>query len=358
MKKTGILTFHRALNYGAVLQCYGLYKVLCNLGVECEVIDYRCRQMEAVYRPFSVGHCHGFAAKMKKCLKSFQLAKKRKKFAAFSSAYLPLTRPCTPKTVSEMKDVFDYLVTGSDQVFNMDVTGEDYAYFLDFAGPDIKRIAYGASFGTREVPAKYQERIQNCLKTFEALSVREKSTATIGEKLSGKKVEAVLDPTLLLDREVWCKIAKQPKGLPSKYILVYMMEGCSYGIEKARQLAKAYDCDLVLINPTLKQQVTCRDFVLYPTVSPEEFLGIFLSAQAVVTNSFHGVAFSLIFEKAFYAEASNEEKAVRMTDLLEILELSNRLLPNASSSEIDWDKTRQLLAAQREQSIRWLRGAM
>ena len=82
-------------------------------------------------------------------------------------------------------------------------------------------------------------------------------------ELTDKAVENVLDPTLILSASQWIDIAKKPHNLPNKYILVYMMEGCKYTIEKARALANSKDCGLVLINPTLKQIQTCKDFVMY-----------------------------------------------------------------------------------------------
>lgn len=353
--KTGIITFHRALNYGAILQSYALWQIINSFDIPCEIIDYRCKFIEELYKPFSVGHCADFSSKMKKCIKSPFLAKKRKAFDAFSKKHMTLTSKCStkPELLSVCKDL-DTIVSGSDQVFNPEAAGGDFSYFLDFVPSDIRKIAYGGSLGYSTFPEKYAPECIRYLKNFDSISVREKSVCNSLEMLLGKEVQNVLDPVLAVDESVWKELSERPKNLPDKYILVYLMEGCEYCIDKAREIAKEKNCSLVLINPNLKQLVKCRDFIMYPYASPEEFLGIFDSAQGVVTNSFHGVAFSLIFRKEFYAEVSNVKKASRISDLLDLSCLSDRLLPNAASCNIDWKKVEMVLCEERKKSVAWL----
>ena len=136
------------------------------------------------------------------------------------------------------------------------------------------------------------------------------------------------------------------------------MEGCRYAIEKARALAAGRGCKLVLINPTLKQLQTCKDFIMYRAASPEEFVGMFAEAEAVVTNSFHGAAFSLIFKKEFYAEVSNAEKSARIVDLLALFGLSDRLLPNEKIGKINWEKVNTQLLNEQSKSVSWLKNSL
>ena len=270
-----------------------------------------------------------------------------------------LTDKCSTK--AELLTVFknfDTVISGSDQVFNPDATGGDLSYFLDFVPSDIRKIAYGGSLGYNTFPKKYEAQCIEYLKEFDSISIRETSVCDSLEKLLGKEVQNVLDPVLAVDESVWTKLAKKPGNLPGKYILVYLMEGCEYCIDKAREMAKEQNCELVLINPNLKQLVKCRDFAMYPYASPEEFLGVFESAQAVVTNSFHGVAFSLVFRKEFYAEASNVKKMSRIADLLELFRLSDRFLPNNTSCEVDWKNAEKVLREERKKSVAWLKDAL
>ncbi len=358
-KQAAVITFHRALNYGAILQAFALEKTLAKIGVHAEIIDYRCDYIECVHRPFDTRHCKNLSSKAKKCVKSFELIKKRHKFNEFTKKHLTLTKKCKTKSdLQKTASEFETIITGSDQVFNPDAVGGDFSYFLDFAGLGIKKIAYAASIGYKSFPNEYKLECVKHLKSFESVSVREKSACKTLEKLINNKVCNALDPTLLLSASQWADIAKKPRNLPDKYILVYMMEGCKYTIEKARALARLNGCKLVLINPTLKQRQTCRDFIMYKKASPEEFVGMFEKAWAVVTNSFHGVAFSLIFKKEFYAEASNAEKSARIIDLLELFNLSDRLLPSKNEENIDWEKINLQLTDEQNKSVLWLKNSL
>lgn len=358
-KRTAVITFHRALNYGAILQAFALENILVKIGVQAEIIDYRCPHIECVYRPFDVRHCKNLSSGTKKCVKSFELIKKRHNFNEFTKRYLSLTKKCgTTKDLQRTALEFETIITGSDQVLNPNAVGGDFSYFLDFADSDTKKIAYAASIGYKSFPQKYESKCIEYLKSFKSISVREKSVCKTVSEVTDKTVENVLDPTLLLSDSQWISIAKEPHNLPDNYILVYMMEGCKYTIEKARALANEKGCKLVLINPTLRQRQTCKDFVMYKSASPEEFVGMFVKAEAVVTNSFHGVAFSLIFKKEFYAETSNIEKSARIIDLLELFDLSDRLLPNEKIRKTDWEKVNSQLSKEQNKSIFWLKNSL
>lgn len=358
-ERAAVITFHRALNYGAILQAFALEKVLAEIGVQAEIIDYRCPYIECVYRPFDVRHCKNLPSGAKKCVKSFGLIKKRRRFREFTKKYLRVTEKCrTKKELQRTSSEFETIITGSDQVLNPEAVGGDFSYFLDFVPSGVKKIAYAASLGYSSFPKQYETKCIEYLKRFDRISVREKSACRTVAELTEKTVENVLDPTLLLSSSKWLEIAEKPRNLPDKYVLVYMMEGCRYTIEKARALANSRGCALVLMNPTLKQKQTCKDFLMYTAASPEEFVGMFAEAEAVVTNSFHGAAFSLIFKKEFYAEASNAEKSSRMTDLLALFDLSDRLLPNENNRKTDWEKVGLQLLKEQNKSISWLKDSL
>ena len=226
-KRAAVITFHRALNYGAILQAFALEKILAEIGVYAEIIDYRCPHIECIYRPFDVRHCESLSSGVKKCIKSFGLIKKRHNFNEFTKKHLRVTKKCrTRKNLQRTASKFETIITGSDQVFNPDAVGGDFSYFLDFADPDIKKIAYAASVGYNSFPPEYELKCIESLRKFESVSVREKSVCKTMARLIDKPVENVLDPTLLLSTSTWLNMAKKPYDLPDKYILVYMMEGC------------------------------------------------------------------------------------------------------------------------------------
>lgn len=346
-----IITFHRALNYGAVLQAYALQKILLDGGFDAKIIDYRCNFIETLYKPFGTKNLHSPKYKVVKLLKSFSLLKKRRAFDEFSKKHLALTEPFkSAEELSEISRGFDIIISGSDQVFNPAAAGDEYTYFLDFVPDEIKKISYGASFGFSDFDQNVKKYMGSLLSRFSAVSVRETTGAALVREMTGRDAPVVLDPTFLFDKETWEKIAEKPNKIPEKYVLVYMMEGCIHTINKARELAKKRGCGLVLLNPTFKQQLRCRDFIRLSASSPEEFVWLFAHAEAVVTNSFHGMAFSLIFEKDFYVEASNGDKASRITDLLCELGLSGRLLPTEDDVPIDYGAVRDLLGKLRARS--------
>lgn len=354
--KIGILTFHRALNYGAILQSYALQQVLEQAGFDACILDYRCAFIEKLYRPFDIRYSGSPSEWVKKTIKSPQLWKKRNAFAQFTGDHLRLSPKCGESSLPGAAQDYNLLITGSDQVFNPHTTGGDLAYFLPFSVPG-RKIAYAASLGYDGFPPEYRQRCVEALEDFDAISVREISGVQPVAEAWGRPVEWAVDPVLLLPPEQWSALWKKPRNVPEKYVLAYMMEGSRYTVNRARALAKEKNCALVCVNPTLKQQIHCRDFRLLTAASVEEFVWLMAHAEAVVTNSFHGTAFSLVFRRAFYAEISNEKRGTRIRDLLEQTGLTHRLLPGCGGS-ICWDAVEEQLENMREHSRAWLMKAI
>lgn len=355
-KRIGILTFHRAVNYGAVLQTYALVQTLKEMRHDVAVIDYRCPEIENVYRPFYVGECKSSGEKIKKLLKSLQLFKKRKRFEAFLRAHLPLTSPCrSEEALAKAASEFDIVITGSDQVFNTDLAGGKMTYLLDFVPDHVKKLSYAASFGFAQFDSQDTSKIKALLERFDGISLRESSGVALVQAISDKDALCVADPTLLISKSQWEQLAKKPKKAPEKIILVNIMGNCDYAVTKARELAKQGNARVAIINPTLSQQLHCRDCLLYPTASPEEYLWLLSHAETVVTTSFHGLALSLGMGKDVYAEAFTKKLSSRITDLLDSVGLSHRLLPQESEEPIAWDQVEAALHENATKSKNWLR---
>lgn len=351
MKKIGVMTFHRAANYGAVLQAYALSYVLQALGNDVKIIDYRCQRIENLYDPFSAKAAQGLPGKIKKLLRWNQLRVKGKRFAAFREKYLALTVPCyNQEQLKAAARELTVCVTGSDQVFNLQETGGDRAYLLDFADGGQKKLAYAASFGTKHMSESDRKLLAEQLQSFDGISVRESSAVELARTLSGKQAALALDPVLLLHQDVWEKLWKKPKHVPENYVLAYMMAGSDALTQKAYQLGE----NVVIVNPTLKQQLRNRDCRQYPAASPEEFLWLFGNAHTVVTNSFHGLAFAIVFRKDFYVELTNKDRAGRLQELLALIGLEDRILPCKNPGPIDWERVEGILTHYREQSLDFL----
>jgi len=349
------MTFHRALNYGAVLQAYALQQVLKNIGKDSEIIDYRCERIEKLYAPFSAKTDRGLVQKLKKLLRWNVNLEKRKKFAAFTKRYLRLSEPYYDKAqLKAAAENYALCITGSDQVFHLGEAGGDTSYFLDFAK---RKLAYAASFGSSTLQPSDKKTIAPLLRSFDAISVRESSAVALAEELSGRTVTLALDPVLLLEVKAWESIWQKPKNAPENYVLAYMMAGSDTVTEKLYRCAEENGCEPVIVNPTWKQTLKNRDCRQYAAASPEAFLWLLGNARTVVTNSFHGLAFAIAFRKSFYVELSDSERADRLRDLLKLLELEDRCLPCEDPKPIDWERVERILLRQKAVSMAFLEGS-
>lgn len=321
--KTGILTFHRAHNYGAVLQCYALQEVLKRRGHDVRVIDYRQSWIEEFYKLLSlrmVGELHGVSeilAYLKKNLKKFLLAPCRSMhFRQFRDAYFNMTSPCTSDTVPQD---FDCYVIGSDQLWSLHCLGgqPDTVFMGDFPHPSVSRvIGYAISADMKSVEAigpMLNERVSS----FYSLSMREAEIASKVTGLTGRKCDVCLDPTLLTDPDVWTPVIND-RWKDRNYVLVYEVrwERSNKGLlrRKAEELASRIGggCEVIDLS-TVRYSV--RDFV-----------SLFRYARYVLTTSFHGTVFSILFETPFYAFPLWNGYDLRYVELLDSLGARDRLV--------------------------------
>lgn len=241
----------------------------------------------------------------------------------------------------------------------MNLSGEDYTYFLDFVEKNEKKYSYGASFGYKEIPNNYFENTYKLLKNFNYISVREKQGQEIIKNILETKVEVVLDPTLLLNKEEWTRISKY-QSRKREYILLYIIALTPSIIEFTKKLAKEYNCDIVYINHSYKIEfgmINIRD------AGPEEFLGYLRNAKYVVTSSFHGVVFSINFEKQFFFELSKAKGNFnsRLENIIDMLDLNEREIVNGSTNSvnnINYKRVNAILNNQRKQSIKFIQNIL
>lgn len=361
MKKIAILTFSRALNYGAVLQAYALKTAFQNMGVAAHVIDYRCPKIEKDYKSFVLKYHAGWRVFLKSgikaaCFPFFWYCKF--KFSKFWRKYLWDTPPMAADSIYQLNTQYDSFIVGSDQVFNPFGTGRDKNYFLDFVQDKTKRFSYAASFGGVKFGAEDEKFLKEALRNFSCISVREKQGADLAQKLTGMTTYVHLDPTLLLEQKQWEEISQIP---PQKdFVLLYLMDRNSKIVQYAENLAKEKRLDLIFLSPVLNlppNRVKGQHIV--PT--PPQWLGYFLKAKYVVTNSFHGLAFSINFNKKFFVDFLPPQRGVnsRLENLLDLTGLRSRLIDNIGTdyeAEIDWPAVNAKVAEEREKSLQYLRG--
>lgn len=361
-KKVGIITFHEALNYGAVLQAYALQAVCEDMGCEAYIVDYHYGGIDEKVAP--VGKF--LAAPNKKAalpglvrgLLRYSGEKKRERaFAGFRKRYFNESAPC--RTAEDIRSLgYDVLIAGSDQIWNRGVTMGRYdpVFFMNFE-TDAKKVLYGAS--SEDVPF-HGEKGEAFAKALEGLqgtvSIREKKLADYVEDLTGKRYPVVLDPTLMAGREVLGRIAT-PKMPEEPYILLYQIDSNPESDISVRSLEARFGCRVYTMTvPRIGDTYGRKG-----KAGPEEFLALLKGAKFLVTNSFHGIALSILFEKNFYVY-ENGGVMSRIDGLLTQAGLTDRKVKLVADinleKTIDYSKVKFALEPGRRASRAFLENAI
>lgn len=335
-KEINIITIHFGTNHGSVLQAYALSNYLTSIGYCVKIIDYVPERYKIwnslVLRkrgkyPF-VFLCAYYPIAV---IKSMRI---RKIFESFLKQNLNLTKRYSSKEeLKKNPPKADIYISGSDQVWNDDYNGScEYSYFLDFVSSDAKRIAYAASFGKEDVSnSEYLDKIEPLLKSFDEISVREKDAQNILNKIGVDSV-FVVDPVFLFTRQQWIDFGtKIEKKEP--YILVYVMDGLYKELLDYAQKIKeqtGYHIYVVAFRKINDKRIEkCFCFA-----NPKDFVGLVSQADVVVTNSFHGTAFSVLFQKDFLTIGKRKYNS-RMLSLLGKLSLQKHFVPTGENYEIE-----------------------
>ena len=329
----GILTFHRAHNYGAVLQCFALQTFLCNQGHSVRVIDYNNKMLWRYYKwynPEEMRYAFSNPKKvLQRCIKLIIKWHKRiPRFYAFSRFQSHELNLCPVSDI--FQNPFDLILIGSDQVWNTKITrGFDPYYWGQFKRPSHTRVAtYAASlkefWGEKEQPTVY-----NYLQSLDAVSVREKSLAKAIVTLSPKINPVVVpDPVLLLSAKEWERLAINPRmNIP--YVFFYQARDSERVYEVSEKIAERIGKRLIILSANVngRNSDECRN------ASPFAFLGWVMNADLIITSSFHVAAFSILFKKQFYCVDLEMGEDNRIKDLLAEVGLEDRFI--SASDDID-----------------------
>lgn len=361
--KAGVITFHSAHNFGASLQTWALQRVLKDNNIEASVINYHPSIIDDLYNPLKGKEG------IRKSLATMKLKRKNpnsliryKNYTDFINIQFDLIGDYSTYEELEQADLdLDAYIVGSDQVWNSEhIGGFDPAYFLKFAKPGKRKIAYAASIGKDYILPIYHDRIKECLKSFTSISVREESAVKAVKDLVKREVDVVLDPTLLIPREAYEEIKRVPE-INEKYIFVYMMENNPDVIAFANRMSQATGLPIVQRRPN---KIFKNEIATCYTQGPGEFLGWIENAEYVITNSFHGTVFSMIYETPFVSMLHSNTGS-RTIDLLKSLNMESHLLykkedfVDFSQFAIeDKESLRRRIAALRRSSIVFLLDAL
>lgn len=331
-----------------MLQAYALKTAIQTLGFQVACVDYR----SPFYPDTKWWSKVSFLTKLlKKRLRGHPFYPKF--FDKFMEKYLQDTPPIMNEQLSQLNNQFDLFITGSDQVWNFAITHGDTAFLLDFVTDSKKKSSYAASFGFDYIDEAAKPVFARLLPQFTHLSVREQSGAALVKQITGKDVPVVLDPTLLLSQAHWASFAApiQQKG----YVLLYLMNENDKIISFAKNLAQKKGLSLRCISFEKIKGISCFGG------TPEEFVGYFQNAAYVVTNSFHGLAFSINLNKNFFVDwlPPSWPANPRLENLLHVTQLQDRLIDQIKTNydqPIEGTKVNALLEAEREKSLHYLRG--
>ncbi len=386
-KRIGIITlYYRNYNYGGLLQAYALANVLNKqLKQNAEQISYipavRKTSMAEKWdlvKGFSLGSLAGKAViKFDILLRTVtkpkltdKFTERKKRCDAFREK-VPHTIEVRNEELEKLNENFDIFITGSDQVWNPNMFRS--AYFLDFVKDGKRKVAYAASMAVNNLSAQQRKKLVPLIDRFEFVSMREKKAVDIlTECIPNKKIEAVVDPVLLLTEEEWSEIANPPlEG--QKYAYAYFLGERKRNIRLAKALARMSQLPIATV-PYIYRRYNgfdhdFGDIELYDA-GPDEFVGLIKDAEVVMTDSFHAAVFSIIFKKPFWVFDRDNEKDVnsmnsRLTVLLEELGLSDRritakeqLNENIIKKPIDYDKVYSILEGKRKYSLDFLEKAV
>lgn len=343
--KIGVITIEKVNNYGAELQATATIKVLQGMGYETEIIDY-CYYKNWNFKdtrisaPFVSMNVKGrlmywvkyrlvnrIVAKILPLL--YPTVKRRiRRFEDFHKINTRMSkRYLSMPELYQTKMDYDVYVVGSDQVWNPSASSSIEPYFLTFAPKEAKKISYASSFGVSNIPASLYEKYKKLLSNIDSLSVREQTGVCLVKALTGRDATCVLDPTLLLNKEQWGNIMLAYPHMPSRYILVYQLLPSDMLPSLAKKISEEMNCPVYYLAKRAYAVNAPKGMRVIKDAGPAEFLWLIKNASCVVTNSFHGTAFSVNFCTPFYTVLNSKRGSnARITSLLNSVNLMGRIV--------------------------------
>lgn len=367
MNKIGIITLQGNKNFGNKLQNYALQELIKELGLHPEtiIIAFRKKKRKNICWDNNV---FNIVRKIKnkgwekglEIINKKRFTNKNEKFKNFSNDYIVKKNISFEENASlkEIANEYKYFIVGSDQVWNPFLIEDIKVYFLAFA-PSEKRIAYAASFGISNIPKEFKKIYKQMLGNMANISVREKAGIKIVKELANRKAILLMDPTLMLKKDKWAKIAKKSKHKPKeKYLLSYFLGKIKKeDYFKMKKIAKQENLQLV-------ELASLRDKKRF-TTDPCEFIDYIKSASLVFTDSFHGTIFSILFNRPFVVFeriSSMESMNSRLETLLTSFKFNDRkwesLKDKNEIMSMSFAHVDIILEKEREKSIIFLKKAL
>ncbi len=313
-KKVGLLTIDPQIyNYGGILQEYALFKIINEMGYECELINYApsnelntfsykrdIRNLTVAKIFEKIKEHENRHCKKNENKDAIEILKKRYTLFDDFRKRINISEPRSRAQLISSQNQYSSIVCGSDQIWNPDYNIP--AFFLDFVNPPVKSIVYAASIGKTQLTKRQIKTYAAFMTSLDAISVRERSARELlANCVENTLIELVLDPTLILEKGKWFDIAEEGRKYPHPYIFCYFLENNEQKRDAALKFAEDVGCTLVSV-PYLHGEFNQLDRDLgdiSQEIGPAQFLNYIMNAEYVLTDSFHASVFSILFDKNF-----------------------------------------------------------
>lgn len=347
--RIGLITFHDTTNFGSLLQTYGLYKCIKDNGYDIDIIDYQCEAIikrELIHKcPLSINPKHTIG----NFILQYHHHRKLSALRQFLHTNTSLSSTCHKQDVKNVAEIYDKLVIGSDIVWGMDVIERDTSYFLDFASKGCKKTAFSSSIGN-PWNATDKKTIAPLLRQFDYIAVREDESAEWVRELTGSKPDVVCDPTMLLHTQEWEKLVIPKKS--HSYVLVYFDTENKDCLTTAKKYAAKRNLEVLLINYNGPK----RGAKSVRPHSIEEFLSLIYNADEIITASYHGMLFSIYFNKEFvYFNRAHKSRMNTLARKLGLESQNGKKHPETCFTPINYTIVNRLVEEYRTNSTQCLR---
>lgn len=385
--KAGIMTFYyQSTNYGGNLQAYALAEFLNSLGYDAELISYKMENWRTVSAPVTFRekvNALTFKSVIKRIARRIRsmiwkcIGKERRyrkfvqmregSFYNFNQNVIRHSaRIYEDSDIADSSSQYDIFITGSDQVWNPDCYLQPF--YLDFVPPGKRKLAYAASIAKEKLTEKELLIFRKSLQSFDAVSVRERASVELLNRLSPTEVSYVLDPTLLLDVSQW-EVFCEKECTKKNYIFCYFLGENTRIYGDIKKFARNMKMEILNI-PFASDRYLWRNEHLgdisITDAGPEKFLTLIRDASYIFTDSFHAVIFSYLFRKQFFVFNRDAQKDMsrRIFDLLELLNLKERFCDTREKEKyayfsnlalLDYEKPSEKFEKIKQSSIAFLK---
>lgn len=375
--RVAITTWYGGINAGTFFQLYGLYTYLEKKGHHVEVIRYESQPSDFFPKGFLYylfQFKNGFLKKINSIIERKRLNKiielykleselRNNRFQEFYDQIKFTEIICSDEDFERLNERFDIFIVGSDQIWNPTLLNK--RYLLDYVHHDKLKVSYGPSVGTSFIFKKALDNYKKYLFDFDYISTREKVLQEALTTILNKPVQHVLDPSMLISKEEYLKIADYPLQIPRKsYLLCYYLPNNKNEEEKIHRYAHKYSLQIVIM-AMKSYSYTIKDAIIYASAGPRQFVGLIANAAVVMTSSFHCVLFSIllnrdlfIFERKLAGKSANT--SARYVELLDTFRLKHRLIGENEDidgkhlEKIDYNHVNQVFQTHLNKSVAFL----